>query len=89
MLVVDAFALFELMRLMPNPAIASQVAELASLSPCSTAISKTELRFGLAIMLPGRRSDELTGDRGNAACRLCQLRSSFRQRFRIRLCADC
>ncbi len=47
------------MRLLPDPAIASWVAERATLSLHLTAVSEAELRFGLAIMPPGRRRHDL------------------------------
>ncbi len=59
MLVVDTNVLSELMRPSPNAAIASWIAERATSSLHLTAISEAELRFGLAIMPPGRRQDGL------------------------------
>ena len=59
MLVVDTNVLSELMRPTPNPVIASWVAERATSHLHLTAISEAELRFGLAIMPPGRRRDGL------------------------------
>ncbi len=60
MVVVDTNVLSELMRPTPNPAVVSWVAERATSSLHITAISEAELRFGLAIMPPGRRRDGLT-----------------------------
>ena len=59
MLVVDTNVLSELMRPTPNAVIASWVAARATSSLHLTAISEAELRFGLAIMPPGRRRDGL------------------------------
>ena len=59
MLVFDTNVLSELMRPAPNAAIASWVAERATSSLHLTAVSEAELRFGLAIMPPGRRRDGL------------------------------
>ncbi len=59
MLVVDTNVLSELMRPSPNAAIASWIAERATSSLHLTAVSEAELRFGLAIMPPGRRRDGL------------------------------
>ncbi len=59
MLVVDTNVLSELMRPTPDPVIASWVAERTTSSLHLTAISEAELRFGLAIMPPGRRRDGL------------------------------
>ena len=59
MLVVDTNVLSELMRPTPNAAIASWIAEHATSSLHITAVSEAELRFGLAIMPPGRRRDGL------------------------------
>jgi predicted nucleic acid-binding protein len=59
MLVVDTNVLSELMRPRPNAPISSWIAERATLSLHLTAISEAELRFGLAIMPPGRRRDGL------------------------------
>ncbi len=59
MLVVDTNVLSELMRPMPNATIASWIAERATSSLHLTAVSEAELRFGLAIMSPGRRRDGL------------------------------
>jgi len=58
-LVFDTNVLSELMRPAPNTAIVSWVAERATSSLHLTAISEAELRYGLAIMPPGRRRDGL------------------------------
>ena len=60
MVVVDTNVLSELMRPTPDTVIASWVGERATSSLHLTAISEAELRFGLAIMPPGRRRDGLT-----------------------------
>jgi len=59
MVVVDTNVLSELMRPTPDTVIASWVGERATSSLHLTAISEAELRFGLAIMPPGRRRDGL------------------------------
>ena len=59
MLVFDTNVLSELMRPAPNTAITSWVAEQATSSLHLTAVSEAELRYGLAIMSPGRRRDGL------------------------------
>ena len=59
MLVVDTNVLSELMRPAPDTVISSWVAERMTSSLYLTAISEAELRFGLAIMPPGRRRDGL------------------------------
>ncbi len=59
MLVVDTNVLSELMRPTPDAAIASWVAKHATSTLHLTAVSEAELRFGLAIMPPGRRRDGL------------------------------
>jgi len=59
MVVVDTNVLSELMRPTPDTVIASWVGERATSSLHLTAISEAELRFGLAIIPPGRRRDGL------------------------------
>ena len=59
MVIVDTNVLSELMRPTPDTVIASWVAERATSSLHLTAVSEAELRFGLAIMPPGRRRDGL------------------------------
>ena len=59
MLVVDTNVLSALMRPTPDTVVASWVAERPTSSLYLTAISEAELRFGLAIMPPGRRRDGL------------------------------
>ena len=59
MVVLDTNVLSELMRPAPDSVIASWVAERATSSLHITAVSEAELRFGLAIMPPGRRRDGL------------------------------
>ena len=58
-LVFDTNVLSELMRPTPSAAITSWVAERATSSLHLTAVSEAELRYGLAIMPPGRRRDGL------------------------------
>ena len=59
MFVLDANVVSDLMRLAPDPAVASWVVGRATASLFLTAISEAELRFGLAVMPPGRRRDGL------------------------------
>lgn len=59
MLVVDTNVLSALMRPVPDTVIASWTAARATSSMHLTAVSEAELRFGLAIMPPGRRRDGL------------------------------
>ena len=59
MFVLDTNVVSELMRLSPEPAVASWVAGRATGGLFLTAISEAELRFGLAVMPPGRRRDGL------------------------------
>ena len=59
MFILDTNVVSELMRLAPNPAIASWVAERATSSLFLTAVTEAELRFGLAIMPPGKRREGL------------------------------
>ena len=57
--VFDTNVLSELMRPAPNTAITSWVAEQTTSTLYLTAVSEAELRYGLAIMPPGRRRDGL------------------------------
>ena len=59
MLVFDTNVLSELMWPAPNTAITSWVAEQTTSTLYLTAVSEAELRYGLAIMPPGRRRDGL------------------------------
>ena len=59
MVVVDTNVLSELMRPTPDTVVASWVAARATSSLHLTSISEAELRFGLAIMPPGRRRNGL------------------------------
>ena len=59
MFVLDTNVASELMRLAPEPAVASWVAGRATASLFLTAVTEAELRFGLALMPPGRRRDGL------------------------------
>lgn len=62
MFVLDTNVVSELMRLAPEPAVASWVAGRATVSLFLTAIGEAELRFGLAVMPPGRRREILASD---------------------------
>ena len=59
MFILDTNVVSELMRPAPDPAIASWVAERATSSLFLTAVTEAELRFGLAVMPPGKRRDGL------------------------------
>ena len=59
MFVLDTNVVSELMRPAPDPVIASWVAERATSSLFLTAVTEAELRFGLAVMPPGKRRDDL------------------------------
>ena len=59
MFVLDTNVVSELMRPTPEPAVSSWVAGLATATLFLTAITEAELRFGLAVMPPGRRRDGL------------------------------
>ena len=59
MFILDTNVVSELMRPVPDPAIASWVAERATSSLFLTAVTEAELRFGLAVMPPGKRREGL------------------------------
>ena len=59
MFVLDTNVVSELMRPAPDPAMSSWVAERATSSLFLTAVTEAELRFGLAVMPPGKRRDGL------------------------------
>ena len=59
MFILDTNVVSELMRPAPNPAIASWVAERATSSLFLTAVTEAELRYGLAVMPPGKRREGL------------------------------
>ena len=59
MFILDTNVVSELMRPAPDPAVASWVAECATSSLFLTAVTEAELRFGLAVMPPGKRRDGL------------------------------
>ena len=59
MFVLDTNVVSELMRPAPDPVIASWVAERATSSLFLTAVTEAELRFGLAVIPPGKRRDGL------------------------------
>ena len=59
MLILDTNVVSELMRPAPDPEIASWVAERATSSLFLTAVTEAELRYGLAVMPPGRRREGL------------------------------
>ena len=60
MFVLDTNVVSELMRPAPDPVIVSWVGERATSSLFLTAVTEAELRFGLAIMPPGKRRDGLS-----------------------------
>ena len=57
MFVLDTNVVSELMRPAPDPAVATWVAGFTTATLFLTAITEAELRFGLAVMPPGRRRD--------------------------------
>ena len=59
MFILDTNVVSELMRPAPDPAIASWVAERATSRLFLTAVTEAELRFGLAVMPPGKRREGL------------------------------
>ncbi len=59
MLVFDTNVLSELVRPVPDAAAAAWVVEQAASRLYLTAVSEGELRYGLAIMPPGKRRDRL------------------------------
>ena len=59
MFILDTNVVSELMRPAPDPAIVSWVAERATSSLFLTAVTEAELRFGLAVMPPGKHRDDL------------------------------
>ena len=59
MFILDTNVVSELMRPAPDPAIASWVAARATSRQFLTAVTEAELRFGLAVMPPGKRRDGL------------------------------
>ena len=59
MIILDTNVVSELMRPAPDPAIALWVAERSTSSLFLTAVTEAELRYGLAVMPPGRRRDGL------------------------------
>ena len=59
MFILDTNVVSELMRTVPDPAIESWVAERATSRLFLTAVTEAELRFGLAVMPPGKRRDGL------------------------------
>ena len=59
MFVLDTNVVSELMRPAPDPVIESWVAERATSSLFLTAVTEAELRFGLAVMPPGKRRNGL------------------------------
>lgn len=75
MYILDTNVVSELMRPAPNPVITAWVAEHPPSSLFLTAVSEAELRFGLAIMQPGKRRDGL-----NAALER-MLRTGFASRI--------
>ena len=59
MFILDTNVVSELMRPAADPAVASWVAERATSGLFLTAVTEAELRFGLAVMPPGKRRDGL------------------------------
>ena len=59
MFILDTNVVSESMRPAPHPAIASWVAEQPTSNVFLTAVTEAELRFGLAVVPPGKRRDGL------------------------------
>lgn len=59
MFVLDTNLVSELMRPTPDPVVTSWIAERATSSLFLTAVTEAELRFGIAIMPPGKRREGL------------------------------
>ena len=59
MLVIDTNVASELMRPVPAPTVAAWIAEHDAAEMYLTAVSEAELRFGVAILLAGRRRSAL------------------------------
>ena len=59
MLVIDTNVASDLMRPAPTPSVAAWIAERDAATMFLTAVSEAELRFGVAILPPGRRRDAL------------------------------
>ena len=59
MLVIDTIVASDLMRPAPTPSVAAWIAERDAATMFLTAVSEAELRFGVAILPPGRRRDAL------------------------------
>ena len=59
MYAIDTNVASELMRPMPAPSVAAWIAKQNASDLVLTAISEAELRYGVAIMPPGRRRNEL------------------------------
>lgn len=59
MVVLDTNVVSELMRDSPNAVVLGWVDALAAASLFVTAVTEAELRFGLALLPPGRRRDDI------------------------------
>jgi len=59
LILLDTTVISELARKQPNPAVLRWAATMLPARLCTTAITESELRFGLAIMARGRRQAEL------------------------------
>jgi len=59
MIIIDTNVISELLRPTPEPAVEAWLGEQDGLSIYLTAISEAELRYGVAIMISGKRRDGL------------------------------
>ena len=59
MVILDTNVVSELMRPAPDPVITAWIAEQVISSLFLTAVTEAELRFGIAIMQPGKRRNRL------------------------------
>jgi toxin FitB len=59
MIIIDTNVISELLRPTPEPAVEAWLGEQDGLSIYLTAISEAELRYGVAIMINGKRRDGL------------------------------
>ena len=62
MIVLDTNVVSELMRPSPDPAVEAWVAGRAAASLFFSAVGEAELRYGVAVMLAGRRRDRLVSE---------------------------
>lgn len=59
MIVFDTNVISELMRRKPDSRVMAWVADQAAASPFTTTLTQAEILYGLALLPPGRRRDDL------------------------------